>query len=283
VQAALGLDPAADPAQRGQRLVQPAGQGHRPGGDDGEQVLLGLRRAPRQLAGPGRAVQGQRGQLPGAGEVTAPVHRLGELGVLLGGQPEQPPPVGHVGQRVGDPGAPQRLRGGELLEVEQGQRAGEPVVGLVQLPGGLTGRGLVGEQAGVHGQGERGVQPVGGHLQVRQVGQRERPLGGRRAALQVRPGTGDGGGGAVGVAVVQPGAGGERGGPGVPAGGPGGAQDRLGVGELVAEGPGVAGVAGREQPPAGSLQLLLGDGLGPGGHGLLQSTDGRRTACGTGR
>jgi hypothetical protein len=153
----------------------------------------------------------------------------------------------------------------------------------VQLPGRFAPDGLVGEEAGVDGEVQRGVEPVGGHLHVREVGQGQRPLGRRRTSLQVGAGRGHSGGGAVGIAPVELGAGGEGAGPGVPAGGAGVPEGALDGGELGAEGPGVPGVAGREQPPAGRVELRLDDGLGPGGHGILQSADGLRIRCGAGR
>ena len=81
------------PAKRADGVVQLVGAGQRPRLDDVEQVLgvrIGL---PAQLAGPRRAAEGDRGQRLRPGALPPPVQRLGQLGVLVGGEQQHPPLV----------------------------------------------------------------------------------------------------------------------------------------------------------------------------------------------
>jgi hypothetical protein len=87
-EAALGLDPAPDAAQRAQCAVEVVGAGQCPRLDDVEQVGLVRFRLPVQLPrGDGAGDRLDR-QLPGTVEVTAAAQRLGQFGVLL--RREQP-------------------------------------------------------------------------------------------------------------------------------------------------------------------------------------------------
>ena len=195
----------ADPAQRAERAVEVVGAGQRPRLDDVEQVGLGRARAPSRARGRRRRRRSPRRRARGTrSSVAAAAQRLGQLGVLLGRQQ----PHAATGRRAraarrrraarasrGRPPSSSRSR------PDEGQ--GQPAVRLQQGAGGL-GRGrALGEQARVDGQQHRGVEVVGGHLDVGEVGHGQRGVGRRAGTCQGLAGGGDVVGGGVRVALDQ--------------------------------------------------------------------------------
>jgi hypothetical protein len=86
----------------------------------------------------------------------------------------------------------------------------------VQGTGRLTGDGPLGEEAGVDGQQHRGVEVVGGDLDVGQVGEGQGGVGRGRARVEGLTGGRDRLDRGVRVALEQPPPGGERVAPGGP-------------------------------------------------------------------
>jgi hypothetical protein len=263
------------PAQRPEGAVEVVGAGQGPRLDDVEQVGLGRFGLPLQVAGRGGARDRLGGQVTGAGGVPAPEQRLGQLGVGLGRQQPHPPQVLGDAHGGGDVLAAHRVRDGELLEVEGGEREREPPVGLLQRARRPAGAGALGEQARVDGQQHGAVEVVGADLDVREVGHQQRGVGRRCALVEQLASRRDVGRGGVGVALDHRTASGQRVPPGHPAGLGRGRERAGGLPEQRQEGGGVVAVAGSEQPPQRILEVA---GCGTGraaNHASLPSGVGR--------
>jgi hypothetical protein len=209
------------------------------------------------------------------------VQRLGELDVLLGRQHPQPPLELGLPQRGGHVLAARRVGDGRLLEVEAGEGAGQPGVRLEQGARRRSGGRAFGEEAGVDGEQHRGVEVVGGDLDVGEVGHGQRGVGRGRALVEGLAGDRHLLAGGRGLAVDQRAPGGQR----VPPGGParvGGQRERVvGVVEEGEEGVGVVPVAGLEQTPQHGLEVAGGGAGRAAGHVCLQSRGGPAARAGS--